>query len=108
MRVIVLGGAGNFGARIVRALSGDPTIDLLAAGRRSFLVPGAEDVPCAVVDICALDFTQQLRALDGIAKDATRCSKPGYCANFESATNRNKMNGMAASPYVEAAMYAGL
>jgi hypothetical protein len=36
------------------------------------------------------------------------CSKPGYCANFESATNRDKMNGMAASPYVEAAMYAGL
>ena len=37
-----------------------------------------------------------------------RCSKPGYCANFGSATNRNKMNGMAASPYVEAAMYARL
>jgi len=63
MRVIVLGGAGNFGARIVRALRGDPTIDLLVAGRRLIAVPGAEDVPCAVVDIGAPDFAQQLRAL---------------------------------------------
>jgi saccharopine dehydrogenase-like NADP-dependent oxidoreductase len=63
MRIIVLGGAGNFGARIIRALRGDPTIDLLIAGRRSILVPGAEDVQCAVVDIGASDFAQQLRAL---------------------------------------------
>jgi saccharopine dehydrogenase-like NADP-dependent oxidoreductase len=63
MRVIVLGGAGNFGARIVRALRGDPAIDLLVAGRRPFSVPGAEDVPCAVVDIRGPDFAPQLRAL---------------------------------------------
>lgn len=63
MRVIVLGGAGNFGARIVRALRGDPTIDLLVAGRRLIAVSGAEDVPCAVVDIGAPEFAQQLRAL---------------------------------------------
>jgi hypothetical protein len=37
-----------------------------------------------------------------------RCSKPGSCANFESATIRDKMNGMVASPFVEAAMCAGL
>ena len=63
MRVVVLGGAGNFGARIVRALRGDPAIDLLVAGRRLVVVPGAEDVPCAVVDIGAPDFARQLRAL---------------------------------------------
>jgi nucleoside-diphosphate-sugar epimerase len=63
MRVIVLGGAGNFGARIVRALRGDPAIDLLVAGRRPISVPGAEDVPCSVVDSGAPDFEQQLRAL---------------------------------------------
>jgi hypothetical protein len=63
MRVIVLGGAGNFGARIIRALRGDPTIDLLVAGRRSIFVPGAEDVAWAVVDIGAPDFSQQSRAL---------------------------------------------
>lgn len=63
MRVIVLGGAGNFGARIARALCGDPTIDLLVAGRRLVSVPGAEDVPSAVLDIGAPDFARRLRAL---------------------------------------------
>jgi len=63
VRVIVLGGAGNFGARIVRALRGDPTIDLVVAGRRLVSVPGAEDVPSVVVDIGAPDFAQRLRAL---------------------------------------------
>src|SRR5882724_6326887 len=63
MRVIVLGGAGNFGARITRALRGDPKIDLLVAGRRLVSVPGAEDVPGVVVDIGARDFAQRLRAL---------------------------------------------
>lgn len=33
MRVMVLGGYGNFGARIARALAADPAIDLLVAGR---------------------------------------------------------------------------
>ena len=63
MRVIVLGGAGNFGARIVRALRPDPTVDLSVAGRRLMSVPGAEDVPGVVVDIGASDFAQRLRAL---------------------------------------------
>lgn len=36
MRVVVVGGAGNFGARIVRALRGDPNIELIvAAGFRA-------------------------------------------------------------------------
>jgi len=65
VRVIVLGGAGNFGARIARALRGDPTIDLLVAGRRLVSVPGAEDVPGIVVDIgapaFALGFDEWLR-----------------------------------------------
>jgi hypothetical protein len=33
MKVLVLGGYGNFGARIVRALAGDARIDLLVGGR---------------------------------------------------------------------------
>jgi saccharopine dehydrogenase-like NADP-dependent oxidoreductase len=33
MRVVVLGGYGNFGARICRALAGDPDIDLVVAAR---------------------------------------------------------------------------
>ena len=63
MRVIVPGGAGNFGARIARALREDPTIDLLVAGRRLMSVPGAKAVPGVVVDIGAPDFAQRLRAL---------------------------------------------
>ena len=31
--IMVLGGYGNFGARICRALAGDPTIRLLVTGR---------------------------------------------------------------------------
>jgi nucleoside-diphosphate-sugar epimerase len=80
MRVIVLGGAGNFGARIVRALRGDPTIDLLVAGRRLIAVPGAEDVPCALVDIGAPDFTQQLRALS--PELVIHCVSPFPCMGF--------------------------
>src|SRR5882672_9856340 len=45
MRIVVIGGAGNFGARIVRALRSDPNIELLVAGRRMISVPDAEDVP---------------------------------------------------------------
>lgn len=33
MKVLVLGGYGNFGARICRALGGDPAIELLVGGR---------------------------------------------------------------------------
>ena len=64
MRVVVLGGAGNFGARIVRALQGDPAIELVSAGRRATLVAGAESVPARVLDIMAPDFTAQLHALE--------------------------------------------
>jgi hypothetical protein len=63
MRIIVVGGAGNFGARIVRALRGDPNIELLIAGRRIVSVPGAEDVPGVLIDIEETDLAQRLNAL---------------------------------------------
>ncbi len=63
MRIIVVVESGNFGARIVRALRADPSIELLVAGRRMVSVPGAEDVPGVVVDIGAADFAQQLGQL---------------------------------------------
>jgi saccharopine dehydrogenase-like NADP-dependent oxidoreductase len=63
MRVVVLGGAGNFGARIVRALRRDQNIELLVAGRRGLSVTGAEDVRSIALDIGAPDLTAQLRAL---------------------------------------------
>jgi Saccharopine dehydrogenase NADP binding domain len=63
MRIIVLGGAGNFGARIVRALHADPNVELWIAGRTSVTVPGIEEVPGVALDIAAGDFPQRLRAL---------------------------------------------
>lgn len=63
MRTIVIGGAGNFGARIVRALCSDPTIDLSVAGRRGVSVLGAEHVQSFALDVDAHDFPSRLRAL---------------------------------------------
>jgi hypothetical protein len=63
MRTVVVGGAGNFGARIVRALRADPSIELLVAGRRIVSVPAAEDVPGVLVDIDEASFAQGLKAL---------------------------------------------
>jgi len=69
MRTLVLGGYGNFGARICRALAGDPTIDLLVAGRNrdqaQRLVDALGGTASAVaVDFTAPDFAQTLRQLD--------------------------------------------
>jgi saccharopine dehydrogenase-like NADP-dependent oxidoreductase len=52
-RVLVLGGSGNFGSRIVRALRHEPAIELICAGRRGKPAAGAESVRVAVVDIRA-------------------------------------------------------
>lgn len=61
-RVVVLGGAGNFGARIVRALLDEPGVEVLAAGRRTDrVVPdGARTV---ALDIADAAFSSALRAL---------------------------------------------
>jgi saccharopine dehydrogenase-like NADP-dependent oxidoreductase len=59
---LVLGGSGNFGARITRALQGDATIELLVAGRRTARIPGAEAVPSIAVDIDSPNLADQLAA----------------------------------------------
>jgi nucleoside-diphosphate-sugar epimerase len=63
MRIVVVGGAGSFGARIVRPLRGDPNVELLVAGRRKVPVPAAEDVPGVLVDIGEAGLVQGLEAL---------------------------------------------
>src|SRR5271163_4347842 len=63
LRIVVIGGAGNFGARIVRALRGDPNIELLVAGRRIVSVPDVEDVPSVVIDIDEAGFAEALKAV---------------------------------------------
>jgi saccharopine dehydrogenase-like NADP-dependent oxidoreductase len=71
MKTLVLGGYGNFGARISRALAGDPGIELLVAGRDAqratafaeSLGGGARGVR---IDVQAPDLADTLRKL-GIA-----------------------------------------
>jgi saccharopine dehydrogenase-like NADP-dependent oxidoreductase len=56
VKVVVLGGYGNFGARISRALAGDDAIELVIAGRDS----KRADV---VLDTSASSFAEDLRRL---------------------------------------------
>jgi len=63
MRIVVVGGAGNFGARIVRALRADPSMELLVAGRRIVSIPDAEDVAGVLIDIDEPGFAQSLKAI---------------------------------------------
>jgi Saccharopine dehydrogenase NADP binding domain len=57
MRVVVLGGYGNFGARICRALAGHSTIDVVAAGRT------ARGSQSAQLDLASSDFPARLKAI---------------------------------------------
>lgn len=62
MRIVVPGGYGNFGARICRALSGDPNIEVIATGRN----PGSHPNPgyqTARLDLVAPDFRADLKKL---------------------------------------------
>jgi saccharopine dehydrogenase-like NADP-dependent oxidoreductase len=66
LNVIVLGGYGNFGARISRALARDPATELVVAGRnpakaQAFAAPlGATAL---IVDAGAPDLAERLRAI---------------------------------------------
>ncbi|KRI00068.1 saccharopine dehydrogenase family protein [Curvibacter sp. PAE-UM] len=68
MKTLVLGGYGNFGARICRALAGDPAIQLLVGGRDRVraeamareLGAGAQGV---AIDLDSPGFTGELRQL---------------------------------------------
>jgi len=63
MHILVLGGTGNFGARIVRALHADPKLRVTAASRRGSCVPGAESVTTVALDWQSAAFPDELIAL---------------------------------------------
>jgi len=63
MRVVVLGGTGNFGARIVKSLRSDATVELLVAGRRGAAIAAGDHARGVVLDVRAADFPQRLREL---------------------------------------------
>jgi saccharopine dehydrogenase-like NADP-dependent oxidoreductase len=66
LKTLVLGGYGNFGARISRALAGDSSVDLFIGGRDARraetlaheLGGGAQAIP---LDLAAADFAEGLR-----------------------------------------------
>lgn len=68
MKVLVLGGYGNFGARICRALAGNAGITVLVAGRDAVqataLAAGLDDALGVAVDLHRADLAQALMDLD--------------------------------------------
>ena len=63
MRVVVLGGSGNFGARICRDLAGHPRIEVIPAGRNAPASPSGSGIRSARLDLASSDFASALRAL---------------------------------------------
>ena len=66
MRIVVLGGVGNFGARICRALAPDPSLTVVAASRRRNAAPvdfALLNIHNAQIDITADGLLDALRAL---------------------------------------------
>ena len=95
MRVVVIGGYGNFGARVCRGLAGSPGIEVIAAGRHPDA--GRDDLPDpglqhAQLDHSARDFPAALKRL-----------APGlviHCAGpFQSQDYRVALAAMAAGSH---------
>jgi len=68
MRTVVLGGYGNFGARICRALAEHPGIEVIAAGRHPGHTQGRQDIcdsqiRLAQLDLASPDFHETLKRL---------------------------------------------
>lgn len=66
MKVVVLGGTGNFGARICRALASDPSIELVVAGRdigKAQSFASGLGASAARLDTQAPTFCRDLQAL---------------------------------------------
>jgi len=69
MKTLVLGGYGNFGARICRALASDPDIQVIVAGRDAVQAQQLADslggrATAQAIDGAAPDLADRLRALD--------------------------------------------
>jgi hypothetical protein len=66
MKVVVLGGYGNFGARICRQLAGDPSIELVVAGRseaRARELAAPLKAQAVAMDVAASTLADELRTL---------------------------------------------
>ena len=63
MRVVVVGGLGNFGARICRRLAFEPDIDIVATSRQRANARYPAPLQTATLDIDAPDLTSKIRSL---------------------------------------------
>jgi hypothetical protein len=66
MRVVVVGGLGNFGARICRRLACDSRFNVIATSRRAAVagrVESLQGIEVAVLDTNSVRFAQELRSL---------------------------------------------
>jgi saccharopine dehydrogenase-like NADP-dependent oxidoreductase len=66
MRVVVIGGLGNFGARICRRLACDSRFNVIATSRRAAVagrVESLQGIEVAVLDTNSVRFAQELRSL---------------------------------------------
>jgi hypothetical protein len=59
VRIVVIGGAGNFGARICKRLAQEPGLEIIATSRR----PQLQSATVAALDIDDLHFAEALKAL---------------------------------------------
>src|SRR5712664_3200088 len=95
MRVVVIGGYGNFGARVCRGLAGSPGMEIVAAGRHPERGQGSLadlNVQRARLDHSARDFPAALKRL---APDLViHCAGP-----FQSQDYRVALAAMAAGAH---------
>ncbi len=63
MRVVVIGGAGNFGARICTRLALEPRIEVVATGRRAKSTGGSGNIQTVPLDIDSPRFEKKLQSL---------------------------------------------
>ena len=63
-RVVVIGGLGNFGARICRRLALDAGLTLIATSRRADSASHSASIDTAVLDISSSRFADQLKSLE--------------------------------------------
>src|SRR5260221_1760566 len=89
MRIIVIGGYGNFGARVCRGLAGSPGMEVVAAGRHPERGQGAFDglkLQHAKLDHSARDFPAALKRLapDLVIHCAGPFQSQDYCVALAS------------------------
>ena len=63
MRLVVIGGQGNFGARICRRLAQEEGFTIVATSRHAAKTASAPNVALAILDIDHRGFAEQLKAL---------------------------------------------